>query len=461
MISMFPYSGFMVISLLPGTTVDSVGTFAGILASSFMIGRTLSSYAWGKAADVYGRVFVLKWTLLLSGVFSLFFGTSTSLTAALVWRFCAGMSNGTIGATKTMATEVCFGDEVLERRIMGIVVGMRSWGFLICPALGGALAEPLSQYPSWRPLPWVSFVLKKYPFLLPNLVAFVFCTCNAILVSWFLPETLPAGKRRNPQYIPRDLLESVSSTFAQWSRRLCGENGEISEGIGLLQKTRFSTDTCEGTVREPSIMGRVVTRRLLINHWLFAFVSTLVDEAFPLFCMSATAGLAMNEASIGDVLSLAGLLFASLQYIIYIVFVNRFGLQNCLVLGSILGIQPLLLIPLSLYMNNQVGLFLFLAVVMGMCKIFHSLSFICISLGINKTVPVSQRATMNGIQLMGGSLARACGPIVAGTLTSLMFSSTQFGSMSSWIVFSIVAILGWLVSCRFRFCGIENEVSGN
>ena len=82
MISMFPYSGFMVINLLPGTTVDNVGGYAGILASSFMIGRTLTSYIWGKAADVYGRVFVLEWTLLMAGIFSLLFGTSKSLTSA-------------------------------------------------------------------------------------------------------------------------------------------------------------------------------------------------------------------------------------------------------------------------------------------------------------------------------------------------------------------------------------------
>ena len=438
----------MVINLLPGTTVDNVGSYAGILASSFMIGRFITSYAWGKAADIYGRIFVLEWTLVLAGGFSLLFGTSKSLTAALVWRFCAGMSNGTLSATKTMATEVSFGNDALERRIMGVVVGMRSWGFLICPAIGGALAEPLSQYPKWQPSGWIRHVLTEYPFLLPNLVAFILCILNAMLVWCYLPETLPPQKRRSPRHIPGDVCESIITTYSQWSKAYCGQDGKVEERPLLIESVQPESFADSCTMQEPAIMSRPNTRRLLIDHWVFAFVSTLVDEAFPLFCMSASAGLAMNEASIGEVLSFAGLIFASLQYFVYILLVNKFGVEKCLVIGSILGIQPLLLMPLSLAMHNKACMFLFLALVMGACKVFHSLFFTCISLGINKTVPPSQRATMNGIQLMGGSLARACGPIVAGTLATAAFSSPRFGSMGSFVVFAFVCMIGWIVTCR-------------
>ena len=448
MISMFPYSGFMVINLLPGTTVDNVGGYAGILASSFMIGRTLTSYMWGKAADVYGRVFVLEWTLLMAGIFSLLFGTSKSLTSALVWRFCAGMSNGTLSATKTMATEVSFGDDALERRIMGIVVGMRSWGFLICPSIGGALAEPLSQYTQWQPTGWTRDILTKFPFLLPNLVAFVLCILTALLVSCCLPETLPASKCRSPRDIPQDVWQFIRTGCTRWAMTFSSERNTTDEQLGLLLQHRNEAVTGTDSIREPYIMSRPLTRRLMIVHWLFAFVSTLVDEAFPLFCMSAAGGLALNEASIGEVLSLAGLIFASLQYFLYIVLVNKFGVDDCLVIGSVLGVQPLLLLPFSLFMKNKLIMYLFLALVMGGCKVFHSLFFTCISLGINKTVPASQRATMNGIQLMGGSVARACGPIVAGTLTSFAFSAPQLGSMGSLVVFIIICLIGWIVTCR-------------
>lgn len=135
-ISVFPYAGYMVMSLVGGEiTPDNVGTYAGLVTSSFMLGRTLSSYAWGRAADVYGRAFVLQACLLLSAVVSLLFGMSTSLTWALVWRFCLGLSNGLISTAKTAATELANHDEAIERRTMGLVIGMRSWGYLLVSVL--------------------------------------------------------------------------------------------------------------------------------------------------------------------------------------------------------------------------------------------------------------------------------------------------------------------------------------
>ena len=133
MISVFPYAGYMVMDLMEDrVTQDNVGTYAGLIASSFMAGKTLSAYAWGKASDVYGRTFVLKANLLLSSAFSLFFGMATSLRAALFLRFCLGLSSsGLISVVKSSATELADGDQAAERRTMGIVIGMRSWGYLL------------------------------------------------------------------------------------------------------------------------------------------------------------------------------------------------------------------------------------------------------------------------------------------------------------------------------------------
>jgi len=55
LISPFVYSGAMVIWLNPSLTKSSAGYYAGLVASSFMFGRTISSYQWGKWSDVYGR----------------------------------------------------------------------------------------------------------------------------------------------------------------------------------------------------------------------------------------------------------------------------------------------------------------------------------------------------------------------------------------------------------------------
>ena len=89
LISVFPYSGYMAIDLLPNrANEENAGTYAGLLASSFMIGRALSSYAWGKWADVYGRQLILVVSLALSAIFSILFGMSQTFLGAIISTTC-------------------------------------------------------------------------------------------------------------------------------------------------------------------------------------------------------------------------------------------------------------------------------------------------------------------------------------------------------------------------------------
>ena len=66
-VSVFPYAGFMVLKVLPDTTPETAGTYAGWIAASFMAGRFGTAYLWGRLADTYGRVVVLKTSLWLRG----------------------------------------------------------------------------------------------------------------------------------------------------------------------------------------------------------------------------------------------------------------------------------------------------------------------------------------------------------------------------------------------------------
>jgi MFS family permease len=88
--SVFPYSGFMVIHLVPGVDHENAGLYAGFLTSSFMVGRAFSAYPFGKIADIYGRKFVLVLSLAVSAIGSVAFGYSTSYRMALIVRFLMG-----------------------------------------------------------------------------------------------------------------------------------------------------------------------------------------------------------------------------------------------------------------------------------------------------------------------------------------------------------------------------------
>ena len=227
-------------------TPETAGPYAGLLASSFMAGRTLSSYPWGRLADVYGRKCVLLSSLTLSAVFSLLFGMSQSFRAAMLWRFLLGLSNGIVGTVKTVVSEFAASAQAqppedittgttptggrgrgegggLETRMMGLVVGMRAWGFLISPAIGGWLAEPIRQYPGLfqkindnhndsdsdvdsNSTGVVVACLTRYPFVLPNLVGAVLCLGTALVVGCCIHETLPREQLRSIRCIPNDLV---------------------------------------------------------------------------------------------------------------------------------------------------------------------------------------------------------------------------------------------------------------
>jgi MFS family permease len=106
LISVFPYSAFMAIELIPSANEENAGSYAGLIASTFMIGRAITSLSWGKTADVYGRITVLYASLILSFVFSIMFGLAGNFTSALIWRFLLGLSNGLMGTAKTAVSEL-------------------------------------------------------------------------------------------------------------------------------------------------------------------------------------------------------------------------------------------------------------------------------------------------------------------------------------------------------------------
>jgi len=450
MVSVFPYAGFLCIRMIPSANEENAGSYAGLLESSFMVGRTLTSYEWGRLSDRYGRVFVLISSLLLSSLFSVLFGFSKSFIYAVFWRFCLGMSNGMLGCTKTVATEIANGEEMLEQRAMALVIGMRAWGYLFGPAIGGLLAEPLQQYPNfWRGDEWQVQLLTKYPFILPNFLGSICCIIAVVTVCLFLPETLELSKRTSPWRIPADLINTLISS----SRQVISRTGSLFSSDDQLSPADVKAilplnknDETKG--RQKSIWSRLDTRALLISHWIYSFISMAADVAFPLFCMSHRGGLGLNGASIGKILSGAGVLFACAQYAVFKTVVHRFGVHSALVIGSMIGIQPCTLIPSSLVLQDQLGqvtwvIFSLLALLMGIVKTCSCLFFTSLALALNKTVPSEQRGRMNGICNTGGSIARAIAPTMIGLLVSFSFSdnifSAQYGSL---VIYGVLSMLG-------------------
>ena len=488
---------------------ENAGTYAGFLASFFMLGRALSAYPWGLAADIYGRKPALIWSLLWSAIFSLMFGLSQTYAFALATRFWLGFCNSIQSTAKTSVTEIAKGDEKLEARGTGLTIGMRGIGFLLSPALGGILANPVKQYPEWTLTQRFEKTLTRYPFLLPNIVGCALCILSALAVQLFVEETLPEDQRRHVKYFATDiwqwtltkiqqmcrfvlrkkdvanslstineempLVSGESERAEKYQRRINAVN-RMSHQLYKEKATINGFDEKEDNDGANAIWNRESTRRHLISYWLFSFVVVAVDESFPLYSISRVGGLSLSEASIGKILSAAGVIFVLGQYLTFATLVDRLGLYRAQTLGALLGVPPTILIPIANVLNGSVSegegelawsTFIFLTVVIGVAKIFTCLYFAVITITTNRTVPASLRATTNGLSMVGGSVAKGLGPIFAGILVAVSFSApkediARYGSVFIW---STISILGLLV-CQDarsleRFSAQEDEADAD
>ena len=106
--------------------------------------------------------------------------------------------------SRTAISELAKGNHELEAKGVGLLMSMVGYGMLISPALGGVLSEPLKQYPNSTIFQPFESLLSKYPFLLPNIIAFVFSMVSMIFVIVTVEETLPIEKRRHWKYVGLD-----------------------------------------------------------------------------------------------------------------------------------------------------------------------------------------------------------------------------------------------------------------
>ena len=129
----------MAIRLIPNLTESNSGYYAGFISSSFMAGRTVTSYHWGKFSDKYGRKSSLIICMFWSSFLSVGFGMATSFPIAIGFRFFMGFVNNVPTVIKCTISEMSRGDQEWEQNTMGIVFGMWGFGFLCGPTIGGKL----------------------------------------------------------------------------------------------------------------------------------------------------------------------------------------------------------------------------------------------------------------------------------------------------------------------------------
>lgn len=337
----WPFIPFLVQKF--GAPEKSVGSYVGVLASSFFFAQLLFVTSWGRLADRIGRRPVLLWGTVGTTISMAMFGFSTSYRLAVLSRFLTGALNANIAIAKVYVGEITSGST--QARAFSWLSFTWGLGTVSAPAIGGWLADPAAQYPG----SYLASVplLQQFPYLLPALISSSFSALALILGYLFLPETdawlrkrdsggtnMPkqaeagdssavravavaasspppdAGQEEEQEHLP--MLQtsgpaaSATSTKATavrehaqtscWRKRCCcfwrqaGRQGGALGETGGRDATTLALLTDEGVGLS------------ILNYTLLSLAQIVFDELQPVFCKTdpAQGGLGWSSADVGS-----------------------------------------------------------------------------------------------------------------------------------------------------------------
>ncbi|XP_066285071.1 uncharacterized protein [Branchiostoma lanceolatum] len=178
----FPFLPFLTHDFFPYLKSNQLGYYAGFLASAYFTGSFFGSFMWGRLSDFLGRRPILLCGVVGSMLSSVFFGFSLSFGWAVGARFLWGFLDGNLGVAKTYLFEAS--DEVYHAFTFSLVGTTSGLGRLVGPIAGGFLSCPAVRISGLD-----VFIFRKFPYLLPCLVAACLAIINLVASCCFLRET--------------------------------------------------------------------------------------------------------------------------------------------------------------------------------------------------------------------------------------------------------------------------------
>ncbi|CAL5339744.1 unnamed protein product [Camellia sinensis] len=389
--SLFPFLYFMIRDFHIAETEEDIGYYAGYVGASFMIGRALTSVAWGLVADRYGRKPVIIIGTFTVVIFNTLFGLSVNYWMAICTRFLLGSFNGLLGPIKAYACEI-FNKEY---QALGLSTVSTAWGIglIIGPALGGFLAQPAEKYPA---IFSKDSIFGRFPYFLPCLSISIFALVVTI-VSFRLPETLHVHNKSCEDSI--EALEAAS----------CGSNG------------KEKTQDFEGTksTSKTSLFKNWPLMSSIIVYCVFSLHDMAYTEIFSLWAESPrkNGGLSYTSDNVGVVLAVTGFGLLVFQLSLYPVMNRIFG---PIVLARIAGVLSVPLLTCYPYLTMLTGFSLSLLLnCASIAKNILSITIITSTFILqNNAVDQNQRGAANGISMTAMSLFKAVGPAAGGAVFS-------------------------------------------
>ena len=243
----------------------------GLVLTIYALAQFLFTPVLGTLSDRYGRRPIIFAALLIEALSLALSALAGSLPILLVARFIGGLGASNIGSAQAVVADVTPAEG--RARGMGLIGAAIGLGFVVGPALGGALAPLGTAVPFW--------------------VAMLVALANALLVLRFLPETRWMGTARAPA-------------------------SPAAHGTGVL------------LAGWRQVLRHPVVARLVTVNLLFTGAFTAMETVFVLFTQHTFGWTAMQN---GYIFTYSGVLIVLMQGGLVGLLVRRWGERRLLLVG--------------------------------------------------------------------------------------------------------------------------------
>jgi DHA1 family tetracycline resistance protein-like MFS transporter len=271
----------MILPLLPfyAETFHASRVTIGLVFASYSLAQLLFAPWLGRLSDRFGRRPLMLASIAGGAAAHLLFATAGGVAMLLVARSLSGIAAANYGIAQAYLADVT--PPAQRSRAMGLVGAAFGLGFVIGPALGGALSR---------------FGIAAVPYSAAALSA-----VNLVIAFLALPESLPPEARR---------LARGKSLFGL-------------EGLGLLWRD-------------------VRMRSLMLLFFLVMFCFSIMESTLALFCQ---ASFGFGPRAISGLFTYVGLLLVAVQGGLLGLLVKRFGDRRLIAGGIALMALGLVLLP--------------------------------------------------------------------------------------------------------------------
>lgn len=448
--SLSSYVSYLVVDVGAVSNIDDAGDYAGYLLAIFFICQFFSSLVLGTLSDKYGRrVFILT-SVFLNFCFQFAFGFSTELWMALLFRGCAGLSNGNVGIAKTSIAEMTNkNNRVKAFTFIGLMFGV---GSIIGSTLGGFTARPAVEYSdTFSP----DGFFGKYPYTLPCFIISAYILSSFVMAFFFVKETNAAVlARRDPDAARRREMSGYPTIDIDVVDMRSDEIQHF-KSVPVVPETLIydvpAPETPKPEIKEykstwEHFLGLKYPIIATVNYGIASAISYIYVVLINVWTVATikSGGMGFSTLKLGIFSAINGLCVIIVVIFICSRIINRFTPMWSIRFAALFLIPVSCCAPLAnniIRSSSEVVGWIYLIMITFLWQIGAQVIMNGSVVLVANSVHVSKLGKWNGISQSVGSIARALSPVTISPLLAWSFKDERKFPFNYFFAFFLNAIL--------------------